>query len=140
VLGVGALIIDRGRILLVERGREPLKGYWSLPGGAVETGEGLESAIRREVLEETGLEIEILTLIEVFERITIDDSGRAEYHFVLMDYLCRPSGGTLCAADDACRAEWFTPDQIPAMRITDGTPAVIAKAFAWLAKTKREND
>jgi ADP-ribose pyrophosphatase YjhB (NUDIX family) len=140
VLGVGALIIEQGRILLVERGREPLKGYWSLPGGAVETGEGLECAIRREVLEETGLEIEVLTLIEVFERITIDDSGQAEYHFVLIDYLCRPIGGALCAADDASRAEWFTPDEIATLRITEGTPAVIAKAFDWLAKTGREND
>jgi ADP-ribose pyrophosphatase YjhB (NUDIX family) len=132
VLGVGALIIEQERILLVERGREPLKGYWSLPGGAVETGEHLEAALRREVLEETGLEIEILTLIEIFERIMKDESGRAEYHYVLMDYLCRPSGGTLCAADDASRVGWFAPEEISGLRITEGTPAVIAKAFAWL--------
>ncbi len=140
VLGVGALIIEQGRILLVERGREPLKGYWSLPGGAVETGERLEVAVRREVREETGLEIEIVALIEVFERIMNDESGRPEYHYVLMDYLCRPSGGSLCAADDASRVGWFEPGEISALRITEGTPAVIAKAFAWLAEAKREND
>jgi ADP-ribose pyrophosphatase YjhB (NUDIX family) len=133
VLGVGALIVADGRILLVERGGEPLKGFWSLPGGVVETGERLEDAMRREVREETGLEVEVVCLLEVFERIMLDGAGRAEYHYVLMDYLCRPAGGTLCAADDASRVEWFTPGEIGGLRITEGTPAVIAKAFAWIA-------
>jgi len=93
VLGVGALILAEGKILLVERGREPLKGYWSLPGGAVETGELLEDAMRREVREETGVEVEVLCLLEIFERIMHDARGNTEYHFVLMDYLCRPAGG-----------------------------------------------
>lgn len=138
MLGVGALIIDQGRILLVERGKEPLKGYWSLPGGAVETGERLEFALRREVHEETGLEVEILALIEIFERIMKDQSGVTEYHYVLMDYLCRPSGGTLGAADDASRVEWFRPDEVRALRITEGTPAVIAKAFQLIENEARK--
>jgi len=129
---VGALIIEAGRILLVERGKEPLKGRWSLPGGLVETGELLEDALRREVREETGLEVEILGLVEVFERIMRDAAGVAEYHFVLMDYVCRPAGGDLCAADDASRVEWFTQEEIGGLRITEGTPAVIAKAFRSL--------
>ena len=133
MLGVGALIIEKGRILLVERGGEPLKGYWSLPGGAVETGERLESAMRREIREETGLEVEVLCLLEIFERIMLDETGQPEYHFVLMDYLCHPAGGTLCAADDASKVAWFAPDEVEGLLITEGTPAVIAKAFAHLA-------
>ena len=132
--GVGALIIDHDRILLVERGREPLKGYWSLPGGAVETGERLEEALRREVREETGLEIAIIHMIEVFERIMPGVNGATEYHYILIDYICRPTGGKLCASDDASRAEWFTEDEVADLKITEGTPGVIARAFAWLHK------
>src|SRR5260370_160495 len=89
VLGVGALIIlEDDRILLVERGNEPLKGYWSLPGGAVETGESLRDGVKREILEETGLTIEPMQVVEIFERIMADADGRTEYHYVLIDYLC----------------------------------------------------
>jgi 8-oxo-dGTP diphosphatase len=129
---VGALIIDGGRILMVERGREPLKDWWSLPGGVVETGERLETALRREVREETGLEVEIVCPIEVFERIMLDGEGRPEYHYVLMDYICRPAGGTLQAADDASNTAWVTEAELDGMKITEGTPGVIRKAFEWM--------
>jgi ADP-ribose pyrophosphatase YjhB (NUDIX family) len=128
--GVGALIIDGDRILLVERGKEPLKGYWSLPGGVLEPGELLDQAVRREVLEETGLIVEPVETIEIFERIMRDSAGRVEYHYVLVDYLCRVTGGTLEASDDASRAAWFTRAELPALRLTEGTLPVIDKAFA----------
>ncbi len=134
--GVGALIIDDERILLIERGREPLKGYWSLPGGAVETGERLEDALRREIREETGLEVEIIHLIEVFERIMHGEDGETEYHYILMDYICRPVGGVLQAADDASGAAWFRENELAGLKITEGTPRVVAKAFDWLRKNQ----
>lgn len=117
-------------VLLVERGNEPLLGYWSLPGGVVEAGETLDTAVRREVLEETGLVVEPLEVVEIFERIMPDSEGRTEYHYVLVDYLCEPTSGTLGAADDASQARWFRKHALPALRLTEGTLPVIEKAFA----------
>lgn len=129
LLGVGALILDGDRILMAQRGKQPLLGWWSLPGGALETGELLADAVRREVREETGLEIEPLGVIEIFERIMRDDRGEPEYHYVLIDYLCRVAGGTLCAGDDVCSVEWVDRSELPRLQITEGTLAVIDKAF-----------
>src|SRR5260370_24967083 len=95
ILGVGAIIIESGRVLLVERGHEPLKGYWSLPGGVVEVGEKLAEGIHREVLEETGLEIELLSVVEIFERIMRDAAGVAGDHYGFGDYLVPVTGGGL---------------------------------------------
>lgn len=132
IVGVGALIFEQGRILMAQRGKEPLMGWWSLPGGALELGETLDFAVRREVREETGLEIEPLEVFEIFERLMRDDSGAPEYHYVLIDYLCRVTGGTLCAGDDVCRVEWVTPDGLKDLQITEGTLGVIEKAFRKL--------
>jgi mutator protein MutT len=129
ILGVGAIIIDQGRVLMAERGREPLKGYWSLPGGAVEVGETLAAAVRRETLEETGLEIEPVAVVEIFERIMLDEAGAPEYHYVLIDYLCRVTGGSLAPGDDVDRAEWVARAGLGQYRITAGTLPVIEKAF-----------
>jgi len=137
ILGVGALILEAGRILLVERGREPLKGWWSLPGGVVEVGEKLEAAIRREVLEETGLVIDAPNLFEIFERIIPDDQGKPEYHYVLMDYLCGVAGGTLLAGDDVSRVEWVSQRNLERYRLTEGTLAVIERAFTAHAVHQR---
>ena len=114
----------------MERGNEPLKGYWSLPGGILEVGETLDHAIRREVLEETGLVIEPVVVVEIFERIMRDAAGRTEYHYVLVDYVCRVTGGQLGAADDASRAEWFDREELAGLKLTEGTLPVIEKAFA----------
>jgi len=129
LVGVGALIFDQGRILMAQRGKEPLKGWWSLPGGALETGELLADAVRREVREETGLEIEPASVFEIFERIMRDSSGAPEYHYVLIDYVCRVTGGTLRPGDDVCRVEWMERGALAGLEITEGTLGVIEKAF-----------
>lgn len=100
-----------------------------MPGGVVEPGELLETAVRREVLEETGLVIEPLEVIEIFERILRDERGLPEYHYILIDYLCRVTSGDLLAADDAGRAEWISRHNLAQYRITEGTLPVIEKAF-----------
>jgi 8-oxo-dGTP diphosphatase len=133
-LGVGALIFKERAILLVERAKEPLKGYWSLPGGIVEAGEKLEDAIRREVREETGLEIASLEMFEVFERIIEDSDARPEYHYVLIDYVCRVAGGQLAAASDVSQAAWVAEQDLGEYRLTEGTFAVIERAFAKLQR------
>lgn len=129
LIGVGALIFQRGRILMAQRGKEPLKGWWSLPGGAVETGEALATAVLREVREETGLVVEAIRVHEIFERIIRDTSGAPEYHYVLIDYICRVTGGTLQAGDDVARVAWLRQDELAELRITEGTLAVIERAF-----------
>jgi len=129
VLGVGALILDAGRVLLVERGREPLAGCWSLPGGAVETGERLEDALKREVFEETGLRVSPEAIATVFERIipnsAPDSDAPCEYHYVLIDFYCRIESGELRPGDDSRRVDWFEIDSLETLAITEGTREVI---------------
>ena len=129
LVGVGAIILRRDRILMAQRGKEPLKGWWSLPGGALETGESLADGVCREVREETGLEVRPLGILEVFERIMRDASGAAEYHYVLIDYMCRITGGDLRPGDDVCAVEWVKRRNLPKLRITEGTLGVIEKGF-----------
>ena len=136
LLGVGALIYEQDRILMVERGGEPLKGWWSIPGGLVETGELLQDAVCREVREETGLEVEPVHMLKIFERIMRDAAGAAEYHYVLIDYICRVRGGELRAGDDVNRAEWVRRRDLKPMQITEGTLAVIEKGFRERGKYK----
>ena len=130
---MGALIIDRDRILLVQRGKQPLKGWWSLPGGVVETGEQLTDAIKREVREETGLEVEPQLVVEIFERILRDKEGKPEYHYVLIDYLCKAKGGEPRPGDDAAVVEWVKRKDLASRKVTEGTLEVIEVAF-----TKKE--
>jgi ADP-ribose pyrophosphatase YjhB (NUDIX family) len=114
-------------VILVRRRHQPLAGEWSLPGGTLEIGETLEAAIAREVAEETGLAVQVGPVIDVFDRIMLDDQERVQYHFVLVDYLCRPVGGTLGAGTDAADIAVADPTALEAFRLTDKAAAVIAR-------------
>lgn len=126
---MGALIFHRGSILLVERGGSPLKGYWSLPGGLLETGETLEEGIVREVLEETGLRVKPVEFYGLFQRIMRDAKGRAEYHYLLADYVCKVIGGELRPGDDVSRVEWVPRRRLKEYTMTEGTLSVIEEAY-----------
>ena len=130
LVGVGGIIFEGDRILMAQRGKPPLQGWWSLPGGALEAGEILADAVAREVLEETGLVVKPLRVFEIFERILRDDTGRPEYHYVLIDYVCQVTGGELRPGDDVCRVEWMRLDELRPLPITEGTLGVIERAFA----------
>jgi len=137
ILGVGAVIFRHGRVLLVERGHEPFKGYWSLPGGVLEVGETLESGVAREVKEETGLEVTPLALVEIFERLILDQGGRPEYHYVLIDFLCRARPGKLAPASDVLRAEWVRLMDLADYRLTEGALEAIFKASRLREKMRK---
>jgi mutator protein MutT len=128
-VGVGAVIIDGDRVLLVKRGHAPLKGEWSLPGGAVELGETLEEAVVREVLEETGLQVAVGPLVEIFERIEKSPDGDVVYHFVIVDYACAAVSGSVQHASDADDARWVHISDLPAFRITQKANDVIHRAL-----------
>lgn len=131
ILAVGAVIVDAGRVLLVCRGSEPLKGAWSLPGGALELGESLTEGLVREVREETGLLVEPAELVELLDRIHRDGS-RVRFHYVIADYLCRVRGGALKAATDADEVRWVEPSEWnshSALGIDPITARVIEKSW-----------
>ena len=138
LVGVGAVIIDRHldhhrdekRVLLIRRGQSPLVGEWSLPGGALECGETLREAAIREAREETGLVVETGEMLGVYECVVRGDEGRVRYHYVLIDFLCRPVGGDLKAGSDAADVRWFTRDELPALHLADDTNDVVLKGLA----------
>lgn len=134
VVGVGGVVIREGSVLLVQRASEPLAGQWSLPGGGVELGETLEEAVVRELREETGLTVRLLELVEAFERISRDESGRSRYHYVLLDYLCEPIGGDARAGSDVKAVAWARPEEFDAYRLSEKARAVCRKAFELIRR------
>jgi len=128
-VGVGAVIVQDGQVLIVKRKYDPLAGQWSLPGGGVELGETLEDSVAREMLEETGLEVAVGPVIEVFDRITRDERGEVRYHFVLVDYLCWPVGGELQASSDVADARFVDPADLAQYNLTVKATEVIARAL-----------
>jgi 8-oxo-dGTP diphosphatase len=133
MVGVGGVVIHRGRVLLVLRAREPLKGRWSIPGGLVELGEELEAAVKRELKEETGLSVEPRQVVEVFDRIQ-RHSRRVRYHFVIVDYLCRLKSGKLRPASDVLDARWVSRRELFRFHLTLKARDVILNAFKLARK------
>ncbi len=134
IVGVGGVIVDQGRVVLIRRRYEPLAGHWSLPGGSLEVGESLAAGVAREMLEETGLEVEVGAVVEVFDRIMYDDQQRVRFHFVLVDFLCRPVGGVLQAGSDVDAAVFATLDELPSYGLTDKATSVIHMGMSLAEK------
>jgi 8-oxo-dGTP diphosphatase len=138
LIGVGAVIVDGNcddrdnrekRVLLIRRGTAPLLGEWSLPGGVLECGERLRDAVVREAHEETGLVVEPGEMLGVYERVIRNDAKRVQYHFVLIDYLCRVVGGRLKAGSDASDVSWFTREELPALKLACDADDVVTKGL-----------
>jgi len=131
VVGVGAIVFQDGKVLLVRRGREPLKGEWSLPGGRLELGEHLEAAVIREVREETGLIVQVVRHAETLDRIFLEEE-RVRYHYVLVDFLCEVKGGELLCGDDAADVAWFPLDAVlrGEIAVAQFTLEVLDRAFS----------
>jgi len=138
LVGVGGVVIDNGRALLVRRGAAPAQGEWSIPGGLLEVGETIEQGVARELAEETGLKVRVVELLEVLERIfpappgengAPPDPRRPQYHFVILDYLCEPRGGTLAAGSDAAEFAWAREEDLGKFGVTPAVNRVVRKAF-----------
>ncbi len=136
VVGVGGVIIDRGRAVLIRRGSEPLRGEWSIPGGSLELGETLEEGVARELLEETGLAVRVLELIEVFDRIYVENraSGanyrKPRFHYVIVDYLCESVSGEPHSGSDVTDLAFAREDELEKFGLTEAATRVLKKAFA----------
>jgi 8-oxo-dGTP diphosphatase len=128
VVGVGAVVVHQGRVALIRRGKEPLKGRWVVPGGTVEWGEGLEDAVVREIQEETGLTVRPRALLTAFDRIDHGPDG-VRYHYVIVDYLCEWVSGELQAGSDAAEAAWAAPGELPRYDLPAKALEVVTDGF-----------
>ncbi|HSL21903.1 MAG TPA: NUDIX domain-containing protein [Vicinamibacterales bacterium] len=134
IVGVGAVIFVGSEVVLIKRRFEPLAGQWSLPGGTLEVGETLEAGTAREILEETGLAVDVGPVIEVFDRILLDEHRKVRYHFVLIDYLCRPVGGQLQHGSDVADVVLADPERLEQFGLTPKATAIIRKAAEMLRR------
>lgn len=132
LIGVGAVIIEGDRLVLVKRAYPPIQGQWSIPGGVLEVGETVREAAVREAHEETGLIVEPGELLGVYDRILHDPEHRVQYHYVLIDFFCRAVGGELHAASDAAEVRWFTRAELSTLNLAEDTLEVIQKGFERL--------
>lgn len=130
IIGVGAVIVQGDRVLLVRRATEPLKGEWSVPGGMLELGEKLRDGTAREACEETGLRVEVGEVLDVFDSIFPDHDGRTQYHYVLIDFLCRPIVGEAAAGSDVSEVMWVTEAELTGMKLRDSIAQVARKGLA----------
>jgi len=138
LVGVGGVVIHRNRVLLIRRGGEPLKGEWSIPGGLLEVGEELAAGVRRELQEETGLQVEPLEIVAAFDRI-MREGRRVKYHFVIIDYVCRLKRGRLRPASDVIDARWVRREDLPKYHLTEKATSVILQSFEFFDKAKRSD-
>jgi 8-oxo-dGTP diphosphatase len=129
IVGVGGVVIQNERALLIRRGSAPLEGEWSVPGGMLEVGETLLEGVQRELLEETAIEVKVQDLIEVFERVTRDEAGKLKYHFVILDYLCEAVRGEAQAGSDVTDVAWAQEAELSEYSLTPTVTRVIQKAF-----------
>jgi len=138
LVGVGAIVVDGERVLLVQRGRPPALGKWSIPGGLVDVGEPVEAAVQREVAEECALAVRLHGLVGFVDRIVRDAAGRVQYHYVLLDFLATPESGTARAGSDARALRWSTLDEIRTLETTEGLDAMIRRALDLNAERLRK--
>jgi len=129
-VGVGAVVFHQGRVLLVRRGGQPSTGKWTLPGGLVELGETAAEAVCRELREECAIDIDLVDVAGVFDRVVRDADGRVRYHYVLIDYLATSGSDAICAGDDAAEAQWVHLDRITELDVTDGLMPMVKRALA----------
>ena len=137
LVGVGGVVIHRNRVLLIRRGGEPLKGEWSIPGGLIEVGEELAAGVRRELKEETGLDVEPLAILETFDRI-FREGRKVRYHFVIVDYVCRLKQGRLRPASDVREARWVRREDLAQYKLTEKATSVALQAFHYFAARRKK--
>ncbi len=134
---VGAVIVHQGKVLLIKRAKDPSRGYWSIPGGVIELGEKAREAVKREVKEECGIEVEVGPVLEVVDSIHRDADGRLRFHYVIVDFLAYPREFSVCPSSDAEEVRWFSPEELEGIPIPPGTKELLKRALLVGAISER---